>query len=271
MDIINGKWYAEITPIKDLKITASLGAHIDNTRYHDVGNGKYGQSASYGGSASQQHMHTFAFNQQYLANYTKSFGANNFDLMLGYEAYELNLENTWAIGYNFYKEGDYTIDNTIDQKRGGGDADEYATRGFFGRLNYNYNEKYYASVSYRRDASSRFHPDNRWGDFYSASAAWVISKEDFMKDLTWIDILKLKASYGEQGNDNLGNYYLYLDQYKVTGADGVFADGNLTFKGNPDITWEKSRSFNIGADFSFFKGKLDGTVEYFSRETSDML
>ena len=271
MDIINGKWYAEITPIKDLKITASLGAHIDNTRYHDVGNGKYGQSASYGGSASQQHMHTFAFNQQYLANYTKSFGANNFDLMLGYEAYELNLENTWAIGYNFYKEGDYTIDNTIDQKRGGGDADEYATRGFFGRLNYNYNEKYYASVSYRRDASSRFHPDNRWGDFYSASAAWVISKEDFMKDLTWIDILKLKASYGEQGNDNLGNYYLYLDQYKVTGADGVFADGNLTFKGNPDITWEKSRSFNIGADFSFFKGKFDGTVEYFSRETSDML
>ena len=272
MDIFNGKWFAEITPVKGLKLTASLGTHIDNTRYHNIGNARYGQSASYGGTASQQQIRTFSFNQQYLANYNKTFAHNNtIDLTLGYEAYNYNSENVYATGQNLYKPNDFTIDNTIDQKRGGGSYTEYATRGFFGRLNYDYAERYFISGSYRRDASSRFHPDNRWGNFWSASAAWVISKENFMRSATWIDILKIKASFGQQGNDNIGNFYAYLDQYKVTGADGVFSDGLLAYKGNPELTWEKSNAYNAGVDFSLFKGRLSGTVEYFGRRTSDML
>ena len=271
MDIFNGKWFAEITPVKGLKLTASLGTHIDNTRYHSVGNDRYGQSASYGGNAYQSQTRMFSFNQQYLANYTKSFNNNTFDLTLGYEAYNYNSENVYATGQNLYKPGDFTINNTIDQKRGGGSYGEYATRGFFGRLNWDYSERYFISASYRRDASSRFHPDKRWGNFWSASAAWVISKENFMKKASWIDILKLKASFGQQGNDNVGNYYAYLDQYTVTGANGVFSDGLLAYKGNPDLTWEKSNAYNAGIDFSFFKGKLSGTIEYFGRQTSDML
>ena len=271
MDIMNSKWFAEITPLKGLKLTASLGTHIDNTRYHSIGNAKYGQSASYGGTATQDYTRTFALNQQYLATYTKTYGKSTYDVLAGYEAYDLRGENFWASGQNLYKEGDYTVNNTIDQKRGGGSAYEYSTRGILGRFNYNYDEKYFASVSYRRDASSRFHPDNRWGNFYSASAAWVLSKEYFMNDVDWVDILKVKASYGQQGNDNIGNYYAYIDQYQMTGADGSFADGNLLYKGNKDITWEKSNAFNAGADFSFWKSKLSGTVEYFNRTTSDML
>ena len=271
MDIFNGKWFAEITPVKGLKLTASLGTHIDNTRYHSIGNARYGQSASYGGTAYQSQSRVFSFNQQYLANYNTSVGSNNFDLTLGYEAYNYNTENVYATGQNLYKPGDFTINNTIDQKRGGGSYGEYATRGFFGRLNYDYAERYFVSASYRRDASSRFHPDNRWGNFWSASAAWVISKEKFMKKASWIDILKLKASFGQQGNDNIGNLYAYLDQYTVSGADGVFSDGLLSYKGNPELTWEKSNSYNAGIDFSFFRGKLSGTIEYFGRRTSDML
>ena len=275
MDIFNGKWYAEVTPFKGFKLTASVGTYIDNTRYHSIGNNKYGQSASYGGTVTQDYTRTQAFNQQYLANYEFSLGNNNFELLAGYEAYDLRGENSWATGQNYYKDGDWTVNNTIDQKRGGGSAYEYSTRGIFGRINWNWDEKYFLSGSYRRDASSRFHPDNRWGDFFSASAAWVLSKEDFMKDIDWVDILKVKASFGQQGNDKLGTssyyYYAYQDQYTVTGADGSFSDGLLAYKGNKDITWEKSNAFNIGADFSLFKGKLDGTVEYFSRKTSDML
>ena len=277
MDIFSGKWFAEVTPLEGLKLTASISTHIDNTRYHSVGNNKYGQSAESGGSVVQQNDRTYSLNQQYLANYTKSFGKNNIEALLGYEQYELEGENAYALGYNMYKEGDFTVNNTIDDKRGGGSAYEYSTRGYFGRLNYNYDEKYFASVSYRRDASSRFHPDKRWGNFYSASAAWVISKENFMKEFDFIDILKLKTSYGQQGNDALLDsdgyaiYQAYIDQFQVTGSDGVFSDGKMTYKGNPDITWEKSNSFNIGADFSLFNGRLDGTIEYFSRETEDML
>ena len=271
MDILNNKWSAEITPLAGLKLTASLGTHIDNTRYHNIGNAKYGQSASYGGTATQDYTRTFAMNQQYLATYNKTYGKSTYDVLAGYEAYDLRGENMWATGQNLYKEGDFTVNNTIDQKRGGGSAYEYSTRGFLGRFNYNFDEKYFASASYRRDASSRFHPDNRWGNFYSGSAAWVVSKENFMSDVDWVDIWKLKASFGQQGNDNIGNYYAYIDQFSVTGADGSFADGNLAYKGNKDITWEKSNSFNVGTDFSLWKSKLSGTVEYFDRTTSDML
>ena len=271
MDIMNNKWYAELTPLKGLKLTASLGTYIDNTRYHSIGNAKYGQSASYKGQAYQDYTRTMALNQQYLATYTKTYGLSSYDVLAGYEAYDLRGENFYAIGNNLYKEGDFTVNNTIDQKRGGGSAYAYSTRGFLGRFNYNFDEKYFLSASYRRDASSRFHPDNRWGNFYSGSAAWVLSKENFMSDVDWVDILKVKASFGQQGNDNIGNYYAYVDQFTVTGADGAFADGNLAYKGNKDITWEKSNSFNVGSDFALFGNKLSGTVEYFNRTTSDML
>ena len=271
MDIFSGKWYAELSPIEGLKLTASYGYNVDNTRYHSLGNSKYGQSASYGGSAYQNHDHTSGFNQQYLATYRKSFGNHNFDVLAGYESYDYRYENSYATGQNLYKDGDFTVNNTIDQKRGGGSRSEYSTRGIIGRLNYDYAEKYYLSASYRRDASSRFHPDNRWGNFWSASAAWVINKEHFLEDIEWIDILKLKASYGQQGNDRIGNNYAYLDQYSVTGADGVFSDGKLVYKGNKDLTWEKSDAFNAGVDFTLFGSKLSGTIEYFSRKTSDML
>jgi TonB-linked SusC/RagA family outer membrane protein len=271
MDILNSKWYVELTPIEGLKLTATLGAYIDNTRYNYLANKYYGQSASYGGYATQQHTRTSNFNQQYLANYRKSFGLNNFDLMLGYESYDYRYEYSYATGQNIYKDGDYTVNNTIDQRKGSGARTEYSTRGIFGRLNYDYDGKYFGSVSYRRDASSRFHPDHRWGNFWSARAAWEIAKENFMEDVEWIDNLKVKASYGQQGNDNIGNNYAYLDQYTVSGSDGVFSDGTLYYKGNPDLTWEKSKSFNVGVDFALWKRKVEGSVEYFSRKTTDML
>ena len=271
MDILNGKWFAELTPIEGLKLTASLGLHVDNTRYHSLSNKYYGQTSNYGGAAQQVHMRTSAFNQQYLATYNKSFGEHHFDFLAGYESYDLRYEESWAYGQNLYKDYDFTVDNVIDQVSGGGSGYEYSTRGIIGRINYDFNGKYYASVSYRRDASSRFHPDNRWGNFYSGSLAWVMSKESFMENVKWIDMLKLKVSYGQQGNDNIGNYYAYLDQYSMSGANGTFADGTLTYKGNPELTWEKSNAFNIGADFTLFNHKLDGTLEYYSRKTSDML
>jgi TonB-linked outer membrane protein, SusC/RagA family/TonB-dependent outer membrane receptor, SusC/RagA subfamily, signature region len=277
MDIFSTRWFAELTPIEGLKLTASLGVDIDNTRTHLISNKLYGQSASYGGQIMQEHRRTSGLNQQYLANYRREFGQHHADILLGYESYDYRYENSYAIGSNYYKENDFTVNNTIDQIRGGGSATEYSTRGIFGRINYDFDEKYFGSVSYRRDASSRFHPDNRWGDFWSASAAWVISKEKFMENVKWVDMLKFKASYGQQGNDDLRdtqgykNYYPYIDQYQVTGADGVFSDGTLYYKGNKDITWETSHSFNIGFDFSLLKNKLSGTIEYFSRKSSDML
>ncbi|MDE6145140.1 MAG: TonB-dependent receptor, partial [Muribaculaceae bacterium] len=199
------------------------------------------------------------------------------DLMVGYETYNLERESVTAIGYNLYDPTGWFVDNTIDRRMGYGSRDiEYTTRGILARAKYNYAQRYFGHVSYRRDSSSRFAPGHRWGDFFSVSAAWDIAKESFMDPArNVVDQLKFKASFGQNGNDNLGTstayYYAWQDQYKITGADGVWNDATLAYKGNKNITWEKSNAFNVGFDFSLLQGKLDGSIEYYQRQVSDML
>ena len=272
MDIMNFNWFGTITPIKGLSLTARYGLHVDNTRYNDLGNALYGQSASYGGTAYQERSRTYGFDQQYVANYSFNINEDHiFDITAGYDGYEYTSEYVDASGQNLYNPDSYWVNNTIDQRNGYGAMNSYATEGYFGRLNYNYKDTYIGSVSYRRDASSRFHPDNRWGNFYSASAAWVLSNEKFMEDVKWVDMLKVKASFGQQGNDGVGNYYAYTDQFQMTGANGVFSDGKLYYKGNPDLTWETSTAYNVGVDFALLDNRLNGSVEYFGRKSGDML
>ena len=278
-DIVNTSWYGELTPLKGLTLTARFGVNVDNTRYNSLGNAYMGQSAQYGGLAWQEQTRDFGFDQQYIGNYQFSFNdVNHMDITVGYDGYNYEQTYVFASGQNLYNPESYYVSNAIDNLRGGGHRYTYATRGYFGRVNYSYDEKYIGNVSFRRDASSRFAPENRWGNFWSASAAWVISKEDFMKDLTWVDMLKLKASFGQQGNDNIlkdlvdmdPNYYPYLDQFGMTGANGVFSDGALKYKGNRDITWETSTSYNVGVEFALWQ-KFNGSVEYFGRRSGDML
>jgi TonB-linked SusC/RagA family outer membrane protein len=272
MDIFNSRWGVDINPVKGLTLSYRLGVNLDNTRYHYASSSMYGQSKAYGGSAVQEHLHTQAFTQQYMATYRNKFAdAHSLDALFAYETYDYKYEITEATGQNLYSEGSWAINNTIDQRRGYGSETSHNLRSWIGRINYDYMEKYFASVSLRSDGSSRFHKDNRWGTFWSASAAWNIAKENFMKDQKWVDFLKLRLSYGQQGNENIGNNYAYLDQYSMTGADGVFSDATLTYKGNKDLTWEKSNAFDIAIDFEFWGGKLSGSIDYYNRTTDDML
>lgn len=275
MDILNTKWYATITPIDNLNITGSVGYFLDNTREHVINNPWYGASEALGGMAEQLFSRTRGLNLQALASYRHTVAdVHHLDYLLGYESYDLNAESLYSYGYNLYDPYNWSINNTLnDSKRQtrGGNPTNYTTRGIFGRVNYDYDSKYFASVSYRRDASSRFAPDKRWGNFYSLSAAWDMSNEKFLESTSsWLDLLKVKFSFGQQGNDNIGNYYAYVDQYSISG-ENAWSDGSLYYKGNPDITWETSNALNAGVDFSFFQGRLAGTVEYFQRQTSDML
>lgn len=146
----------------------------------------------------------------------------------------------------------------------------YNTEGFFFRGMYDYDGKYFGQVSYRRDGSSRFSPAHRWGDFYSFGGAWILTKEDWMAGTkSWLDMLKVKFSFGQQGNDAIGNNR-YLDTYGIGSMNGDMA---LTFasKGNDKITWETNTNINAGLEFELFKGRLTGDVEYFYRKTTDML
>lgn len=276
-DVFESKWYLTLTPIDGLTITGNAGYWLSNDRAHFVGNPFFGQSAESKGFAEQAYTRSRSINFQLLASYTRSFNyVHNVDLMLGYETYNLESETGIAYGYNLYDPYSWAVSNTIDRKNGNGYRDvQYTTRGVLARVKYNYNNQYFFHASFRRDSSSRFHPDKRWGNFFSVSAAWDIAKEEFMQDVTAVDQLKFKASFGQNGNDRLGTlpyyYYAWQDQYQVTGADGVWNDATLVYKGNKNLTWETSNAFNVGFDFSFFDGKLDGTIEYYQRQVSDML
>lgn len=276
-DYFQGKWFGTLTPLAGLNVTGTIGYSVDNTRIHDLANPLYGQSASYGGQIVQQATRDRAINLQAIASYTRTFAnVHVMDLMAGYESLDWNHEEVYGVGSNLYDPSVPYVSNTIDEKNAGGLSYGYATRGYIFRGKYTYDSKYFFMSSFRRDASSRFAKKHRWGNFWSLSGAWDISKEKFMNELPWVDMLKFKVSFGQNGNDKLGTdsygyYYAYADMYRLSGGDGVWNDATLYFKGNPDISWETSNNFNIGFDFSLWNGKLDGTIEYFNRQTSDML
>ncbi len=271
--MFNGKWFAQIPhQIEGLTLTGSLGYWLEWQRYNSMGNNRYGQMAMYGGNVTQQTIRNRSINLQFLANYARTFNdVHNIDVLLGYESYDLNMADIYGRGETIFSNDNYTLSNVIDNLEVGGTIDTYATRGYFGRVNYDYDSKYFASVSYRRDASSRFTREHRWGNFWSVSAAWDLANESFMDNADWMDMFKIKASFGQQGNDNVGNYYPWADQYQASGSNGLWSVGPLYYKGNPDLTWETSNSFNVGVDFAMFNSRLLGTLEYFSRQTKDML
>lgn len=271
-DIFNGKWFARITPLEGLSLTGSIGYWVEWLRYNSMGNSRYGQMAMYGGNVMQETIRNRSINLQLLANYVKTFNdVHNFDFLLGYESYDLNMAEINGQGETIFSNDNYTLSNVIDNLKVGGYIDTYATRGYFGRVNYDYDSKYFASVSYRRDASSRFARNHRWGNFWSVSGAWDLANEEFMDNVDWMDMFKIKASFGQQGNDNVGNYYPWADQYQASGSNGLWSVGPLYYKGNENLTWETSNSFNAGVDFALFNSRLIGSLEYFSRQTHDML
>ena len=260
--------FAEIRFLKDFKFTWTSGVNIDETRGNGFTNPYYGQYAPSNGIASKSHTRTLSYNHQQLLNWRHSFGAHNIEAMVGHESYYLKVYGLSATKSNVFDPNNIELAGAITEQGSSSSVSDYNTEGYFGRIQYDWNEKYYFSGSYRRDASSRFHPDHRWGNFWSAGAAWIISKEDFF-DVEWVDLLKLKASYGQQGNDNIGNYR-YVNQYNIVNAGGHPAALPVTM-GNKDITWETNGNFNAGFDFEIFKNRMSGTVEYFNRKTSDML
>lgn len=265
---VNAVGFFEVRFLKDFKFSSTNSVYVDEMRQTNVTNPYYGQYASSNGIAYKYHTRQMAYNYQQLLNYKKSFGSHNVEAMLGHESYRYKYYYLYASKSNMFDPSNPELIGAILDGSANSYTKDYNTEGYFGRVQYDYSEKYFISASYRRDASSRFHPDNRWGNFWSLGGAWLISKEDFF-NVEWIDELKLKASYGSQGNDNIGDYR-YITTYEIVNANGNPA-AVPNAMGNKDITWETNGNFNIGVDFTFLKNRLNGTVEFFNRKTSDML
>ena len=281
-DLISGKFGMTATLMEGLTLTGNVGLMNENDRYNALYS-QFGSSSATDGQTYVSHDRYFAINTQCLAEYKTDFGGSlhSLEALAGYEFYKLKIQNMEGQNDRLYDPfiGELGNADGTKSKKTSSYTVDYLTQGFLARVQYDFAEKYFLSASYRRDASSRFADGHRWGNFGSFGAAWLLSSEPFMQEAYWISMLKLKASWGVQGNDNLypsasyaRKYYPYADNYthsynEETGEYSL----TLAYKGNEDLTWESSQSFNIGADFEMFGGYLNGSIEYFSRKTTDLL
>lgn len=266
---INASGFMDISFLNDFKFTLNLGVSDYERRKTSTTQPFYGYYAGQGGYVYTYHYRTTTVNFQQLLNYNKKIGDHSISALIGHENFKYNYAYVWGSKTNMYSyfdnqelAGAITLNDTNSK------SEDYNTEGYFLRGQYDFKEKYFISGSYRRDASSRFHPDHRWGNFWSVGGAWIINKEDWFKQ-NWIDMLKYKVSYGSQGNDDIG-YNRYTDTYDIQDSDGSIS---LVFKtkGNKEITWETNGNFNTGLEFELFQGRLNGSIDYFYRKTTDML
>ncbi|WP_305981667.1 SusC/RagA family TonB-linked outer membrane protein [Roseivirga thermotolerans] len=233
-------------------------------------NRRYGDGRNSGGYAQVSTLQDRNWVGTQTLQYTKTFGSDhNFDALLGYEAQKSIRKTTYGYGQEFPNDKLRTLASAAAAYSASSTITEYTFASMFSRFNYDFREKYFATASIRRDGSSRFGADNRWGTFYSIGLAWALTEESFLQNSGIINYMKLRTSYGVTGNAGIGNFpsvglYGYGRDYD--GQPG----GEPTQIANPALTWESQTNFNIGLDFNLMD-KLDGTVEYFSRVSEDLI
>jgi len=267
---LNANVGADVLLGKGFKFVTNNTLYLISSRGENLSNPYYGQSAeSSKGFVSVGSDLRVRHNFQQLLNYTRTFaGIHNVEALVGHEYYRSKSYSLSGTRTNLVDHKNHELGGGLENGTPSSSAGLYNTEGWFARTNYSLYDRYFASASFRRDASSRFHPDHRWGNFWSLSGAWIISKESFF-NVKWVDELKLKASYGEQGNDGIKDY-LYTTTYTFKNSNGSLALVPRLL-GNEKISWEKNGNFNVGVEFSLFKGRLSGQVEVFNRSTHDML
>ena len=263
--------FADFKLMDGLTFTLNASAYDYDRRYMytDSPFVDYYTSSSDNGYLYKSSSRTYTYNTQQLLNYNKQFGKHEVSVLLGHEYYNYKYEFMDVAGKNFGIDNATELGQVLEvDPNPSSSSDTYNVEGFFSRAMYNYDGKYYLSGSYRRDASSRFAKNHRWGNFWSAGAAWVISKEPFF-NCDWVDFLKFKASVGSQGNDNIGSY-MYVNTRTIVDAGGEPSYPRRQ-SGTEDITWETNTNYNTGFDFELFNRRLTGSLDYFYRVTSDML
>jgi TonB-dependent starch-binding outer membrane protein SusC len=282
-----GNIYLEYDPIPNLTLRSSIGGNYRNSFDRGYGRVIYETLENKGTiiGFNENASYSFGWTFTNTASYKRSFGKHGVELLIGQEA--LNTGAGRGLGSSgrnpFSPDDDYVTLTTLDIKN---PAYSYIDPGvnfdsYFGRAIYNFNDKYIVTGVIRRDGSSRFGANNRYGIFPALSAAWRISAEDFMKDLPWIQDLKIRGGYGEMGNSNNVNpsnqYSLYAQSAGSTGYDingtnaGIINGFNQSRIGNPNAKWETSITKNIGFDGTFLRGKLDIVLDVWQKDTKDLL
>lgn len=264
------RYYADFNLYKGLTFSLNYGKDYQDYIDKEYENQIVGDGAPTGRYGETRYRRTVENFIQRL-NYDISLNdSHNFALMLGHESFDRNyseiegLSNTQIVS-GIYEFRNFTVPTNLD-----GFSTDKRTEGYFARLDYDYNQKYYLTVSGRRDGSSVFSAESRWGNFYAVGASWSIDKEKFMKNVDFIDRLKIRASFGEVGNDQLNDFYIYQPRYSLTSNAG---DPGLlwTKLGNYGLAWETVTSSDYALEFVLFDNVISGSFEYYKKNSSKLL
>lgn len=263
--------YVETKFLKHFTFTTNVGIDLNNFRSKSFQNKIVGDGVTSKGTSSldANEYRTISLNQ--LLNYKQTFGKSEVAVLVGHETQKSKDSYLSVLKRAQILDGNIELNNFVTLGSIDGDLRELRREGYLSRFNYGYNNKYFLDLSYRRDASSRFSPTSRWGNFYSAGVSWSLIKESMFQNISWLNNLKLRASYGTVGNDGLDTYFEYQALYDLGWNNGA-EPGVLASKlANPDLTWEVNKTFNVGLDFELFKNRISGTIEYFDRGSSKLL
>lgn len=276
-DRIIGSAFVSVKPINDLEIKVQLGADRSSQKRSSYWPKTTLYGEQYNGKADISQEYNTTYLMELTAQYSKTLGDHNLKAIGGYSFQKFKTEGVSAgnsdflvdgFGYNSLGDGNYKKPS-VDSW-----ASINSIASLFARVNYSYKSKYLLEATVRADAASNFDPENRWGYFPSVSAGWLMSEENFMKGASnWLSILKLRASYGQTGNSNVG--YRIYDYYSV-GRNSIIGGAESTGVyaselGNKSLTWETTSEFNIGVDFGMFNNRFKLSAEYFNRRITDLL
>jgi TonB-linked SusC/RagA family outer membrane protein len=282
-DNIIGQAKVEFEPLKDLVFTGvvALNGSFGRNKYHSKNHKFYNAEGNYvtqwnaTNGVYDTRNNSYQMTLRFLANYKKTFAeAHSLNLLYGMEQISYRNYYSRAERRNLISDAlpDVSLGSASSQYANGNPS-LWGINSFFGRLNYSYKEKYLLEANIRTDGSSRFAPGNKWGVFPSVSAGWRLSEEAFMKDISFISNLKLRASWGQTGNERIGEFQ-YLSQY---GTGNVIMNGQIVSgvsqsqMPNQNISWETAELTDVGFDFAFLNNSIFGELDYYSKDTKDIL
>lgn len=273
---VSGRTFFELLdlkegPIAGLKLAVNLGFDFINQEQHNYENPYFGNAAGSQGRAYKYSRNTLSSTFNQLLTYKRTFAdKHNLDILIGHENYQYKYNYLMGAKSGFPFGGLYELDAAATVITAGSYEDNYSIESYLSRLNYNFDDKYYLSGSFRRDGSSRFYTENRWGDFWSVGGNWRISQESFMQGLSWLKNMNIRASFGVQGNDAVGGYYPYQALYDLGFPNAGMNGAVVASIANNDLKWEKNENLNIGMDARLFD-RVSISAEWYKRVTKDML
>ena len=271
---IRGSAMGEYKILGNLKLTSRFSTEYLTVQEDQYRNPFYGDGYAAGGDAFSNYNRIFDYTWSNFVDWKQKVnvdGDEYFDLKGGIEAYDLKSYSINAGGHSFPQTlAVKYLANTAVPTLASAAPSEQTTFSEFAIGDFNYKDRYILSASVRRDESSVFGAEHRWGTFYSVGASWNINEEAFMKSQNLFDLLKLRLSYGQTGNTNGFGFYTSMPQYASTNytTQAGLAPSNV---GDSALTWEKNVALNIGLDFAILKDRIDGSIEYYHRSTNDLL